>query len=51
MNLIDYLLIAVVVLLVGLDIWYLRRRKKRCNGCASCPYAGSCSRIQKVKKK
>ncbi len=51
MNWIDYLLIGAVALLIVLDIWYLRRRKKRCGGCASCPYAASCTKIQKVKKK
>lgn len=44
MNLIDFLLVAVIALLVVLDILYLRHRKKSCGGCTSCPYAGSCAK-------
>jgi len=44
-NLIDYLLIAVIAALVAADIWYLRRRRKS-GGCSSCPYAGGCPKAR-----
>ena len=51
MHFIDYILIAVIALLLGLAIWYMRRQGKGCSGCASCPYAGSCKKISASKKR
>jgi|GEM_PF-2223505 hypothetical protein len=47
----DYVLIAVVAVLLGLAVWYIRRQKKGCSGCASCPYAGSCTRVGANRKR
>ncbi len=46
MSLIDYLLIAVIAALAAADIWYLRRKRKSCGGCSSCPYAGGCPKAR-----
>ena len=51
MHFIDYILIAVIAVLLGLAIWYMRRQGKGCSGCASCPYAGSCNKISANKKR
>ena len=47
----DYVLIAVIVALLGLAIWYIRRQGKGCSGCASCPYAGSCQKLSANRKR
>lgn len=56
MNLIDYILLAVIIGIAGLIIWSMRRRKKKggsscgCEGgCASCPMAGKCEEMKKDK--
>lgn len=51
MHFIDYILIAVIAVLLGLAIGYMRRQRKSCGGCASCPYAGSCKKISTNKKR
>ena len=36
---IDYIIIAVIAVIVGLAIWYIVREKKRGKKCIGCPYA------------
>lgn len=50
MNLIDYILIAVLAAVVGLAIYSTRKRRKKgggccgsCSSCSSCAGCGSCS--------
>ena len=42
MELIDIVIIAVIVAIVGFVIWYLRREKKRGAKCIGCPSGGNC---------
>lgn len=39
---IDYIIIAVIAVIVGLAVWYIVREKKRGKKCIGCPYANSC---------
>ncbi len=39
---IDYIIIAVVVLIVGGIAYYLYRSKKHGNACVGCPYSKQC---------
>lgn len=43
MELIDYLIIAIVVAILGFAVWYIRRAKKKGAKCIGCPDGGSCS--------
>ena len=43
MNLIDYVIIAIVALILGLSIWFIRKSKKSGKKCIGCPSGGSCS--------
>ena len=43
MNLIDYLIIAVVAAIIGFAVWYVRRAKKKGARCVGCPEGGHCS--------
>lgn len=47
MNLIDYLIVAIIVLILGFCVMYIRKAKKkgvRCIGCPSgCKCSGHCS--------
>ena len=43
MSLIDYVIIAVVVAILGLAAWYIRRAKKKGVKCIGCPSGGTCS--------
>ncbi len=47
----DYALIAIILVLLGLSVWYIRRQGGGCSGCASCPYAGGCRRIRANRKR
>ena len=40
---IDFLIIAVVALIVGLAGFYIRKEKKAGKTCVGCPYSGNCS--------
>ena len=40
---IDYIIIAVVVVIVGLAAWYIRKSRKSGRKCIGCPDSGSCS--------
>lgn len=39
----DIIVIAVVALLVGAAVYYIRKEKKRGVKCIGCPVEGSCS--------
>jgi hypothetical protein len=43
MNPIDYVIIAVVAVILGLVIWYIWRAKKKGAKCIGCPAGGNCS--------
>lgn len=43
MNTIDYVLIALVAVVLGLVIWYIRRAKKKGAKCIGCPACGNCA--------
>jgi hypothetical protein len=43
MRLIDYAIIAVVVMIIGLAVWYIHRSKKKGVKCIGCPSGGTCS--------
>ncbi|MBE6939358.1 MAG: FeoB-associated Cys-rich membrane protein [Ruminococcaceae bacterium] len=40
---IDFLIIAVVVVILGSVLWYLRRAKKKGVKCIGCPDGAKCS--------
>ena len=42
MNTIDYLLIGLIALIVGLAVFYILRAKKKGQKCIGCPYAKDC---------
>ena len=42
MNLIDYLILAIVVAIVGFALLYIRKAKKKGAKCIGCPSACSC---------
>ncbi|MBE6596392.1 MAG: FeoB-associated Cys-rich membrane protein [Ruminococcaceae bacterium] len=43
MNIVDYIAIAVIVLLVGGAVFYIVRAKRRGEKCVGCPYSKQCS--------
>lgn len=43
LNYIDYIVIVVVLLILGLSIGYIVRAKKRGQKCIGCPYAKNCN--------
>lgn len=42
MKLIDMIVIAVIVLILGLVIYYIRKAKKKGIKCIGCPNGGTC---------
>ena len=42
MRLLDYLLIGLIVVIVGLAVFYIIRAKKKGQKCIGCPYAKNC---------
>jgi hypothetical protein len=42
MNMVDYIAIAIIVLIVGAALFYIIRAKKRGEKCVGCPYARGC---------
>ena len=40
---VDYIIIAIVALIIGLASWYLYRAKKKGVKCIGCPDAATCS--------
>ena len=43
MNPVDYIIIAIVVLILGLSAWFIWKSKKSDKKCIGCPDSGSCS--------
>ena len=43
MIMIDFLIIAIVALIVGLAGFYIYKEKKAGKTCVGCPYSGKCS--------
>ena len=43
MELIDYVLLAVVVIILGLAGWYIYKAKKNGKKCIGCPDSCACS--------
>ena len=43
MNPVDYLVIAVIVAIIGLAAFYVRKAKKSGTKCIGCPDGGNCS--------
>ena len=43
MNPVDYIIIAIVVLILGLAVWFIRKSRKSGKKCIGCPDSGSCS--------
>ena len=54
MQLIDYILIAVLILVIGSVLYYIRKQKKKGAVCIGCPHAkkcgGSCEKKQESSK-
>ena len=42
MTLVDYIAIAVIILIVGAAVLYIIRAKRRGEKCVGCPYAKKC---------
>ena len=40
---IDYIVIAVIVLIIGAAAFYIIREKKKGKKCIGCPYCNTCS--------
>lgn len=43
MNAIDYVIIAIVLLIIGGSVGYIISAKKRGQKCVGCPYSKTCS--------
>ena len=43
MQIIDFVIIAVVVAVLGFAVWYIRKSKKSGKKCIGCPDGASCS--------
>lgn len=43
MNPVDYLIIGVIALILGLAGWYVYKAKKSGKKCIGCPYSGKCA--------
>ena len=43
MNPVDYIIIAIVVLILGLAVWFIRKSRKSGKKCIGCLDSGSCS--------
>jgi hypothetical protein len=43
MNPVDYVIIGIVVIILGLAVLYIRWSKKKGNKCIGCPAGGNCS--------
>ncbi len=44
MNIVDYIAIAVIVLIVGAAAFYIIRAKRRGQKCVGCPYSKQCGK-------
>ena len=43
MNHVDYVIIAIVALILGLSGWFIWKSRKSGKKCIGCPNSGSCS--------
>lgn len=43
MNPVDFLIIAVILLIIGLAGWFMYKSKKNGKKCIGCPDSGACS--------
>ena len=43
MQIVDYVIIAVIAAIVAVAAWYVHRSKKSGKKCIGCPDGGSCS--------
>ena len=43
MGIVDYIVIAVIGLIIGLAVGYIRREKKQGKKCIGCPDSGTCA--------
>lgn len=50
MSILDYILLAVILVLVILAVMYTHRHKG-CGGCQGCPYSGDCERLKNKENK
>ncbi len=50
MDILDFVLIAVIALAIGGAVMYLVRAKKRGQKCVGCPYSGECCGCPSKKK-
>ena len=39
----NFIVIAVVAVIVGLAVWYIRKEKRKGARCVGCPSGGNCS--------
>lgn len=42
----DIIILAVILLIVGIALLYIRREKKKGTRCVGCPSGGNCSQRQ-----
>ena len=42
----DIIVVAILLLVVGSAIYYIRKEKKRGAVCIGCPHAGTCAKKQ-----
>ena len=43
MEIVDIIVIAVLILILGFAVWYIRRAKKKGAKCVGCPGGGDCA--------
>ena len=43
MNIVDYIIIAVIVLILGFSVWFIRKSRKSGKKCIGCPDSCACS--------
>ena len=43
MNAVDYIILAVIMLILGGSVWFIRKSKKSGKKCIGCPDSCACS--------
>lgn len=43
MNYVDYFVVAVILIIIGSALWYIRRTKKKGVKCIGCPDGAKCA--------
>lgn len=43
MEIVDIIIVAVLAVILGFAIWYIRRAKKKGVKCIGCPSGGNCA--------